>query len=99
MLQSKFSKIKKILSKIPTPFFKPKFSIMVESKLENLSLNEKEQSTFRGVPEQCRYKHVAETSTRDIVRIQSILTFPDRYFDKVVKVAGWARTVRYLKLR
>lgn len=93
MLQSKFSKIKKILSKIPTHFFKPKFSTMVEPKLENLSLNEKE-TNFRGVPELYRYKHVPETSTRDIVRIQSILTFPDRYYDKVVKVGGWARTVR-----
>jgi len=30
----------------------------------------------------------------DIVRIQSILTFPDQYYNKCKWVAGWARSVR-----
>jgi len=81
-----FSNIQKLLN------LSPKFLLRtMEPEIKNQS---NKPDTFRGVPETLRYKPQPEFSIRDVLRVQTINSTPEKYFDTVQVVCGWSRTIR-----
>ena len=89
---AKFNKNLKIFANIQKLLnLSPKFFISMEADPQNQS---NKPDTFRGVPETLRFKPHPEFSIRNVVRVQSINSAPEKYFETVQVCCGWARTIR-----